>query len=137
MPVMQQSAWPEGSLPAILEPFMWVSTFDPVPRWPDGGTVRVTGMTHGPETVGDSGADIDGLVGGTHQQLVNGEARAVRETMYRQAEDAIAAALEAGWVLADHPEITVKGTLSRDPEAGVDVPCAECRVDLYFRLGAP
>lgn len=134
MPLMEQSAWPDGSLPAILEPFMWVSTVDPVPGWLVGGTIRVTGMMRGPETVGDSGADIDALAGGTHQQLVNGEARAVRETMYRQAEDAIAAALDAGWVLAVHPEITVKGALSRDSDTGLDVPCAECWVDLHFGL---
>jgi hypothetical protein len=133
MPQRQQLTWPEGTLPAILEPFMWIATIDPVTTWPGGDTIRVTGMVRGPETVGDTGADIGNLIGPDHQRLVNGLARATREAMYKQAEDAVAAALEAGFTLVQHPAIDVGGTLSLDRKAGVDVPCAEVRVDLMFR----
>lgn len=137
MPQQQQLTWTEGTLPAILEPFMWIATIDPVPRWPGGDTIRVTGMVRGPETVGDTGADIDSLIGPDHQRVINGVARATREAMYRQAEDAVAAALEAGFTLVHHPEIEVGGTLNFDREAGVDVPCAEVCLYLTFRLPKP
>lgn len=128
--------WPEGSLPAVLEPWIRVAVVD-VQRWPDGPAVRITGSVKGPETVGDTGADIDGLIGSGHQRFIDGLARATRETMYRQAEDAIAAALGAGWVLVRHPEIRVRGEINRDQDTEVDVPCAEVRVELWFRPPRP
>ena len=112
---------------------MWIATVDPVRKWPGGDTIRVTGMVRGPETVGDTGADIGSLIGPDHQRVINGLARATREAMYKQAEDAVATALEAGFTLAEHPEIDVRGTLNFDRKAGVNVPCAEVRVDLMFR----
>ena len=133
MPQRQQLTWPEETLPAILEPFMWIATVDPVRKWPGGDTIRVTGMVRGPETVGDTGADIGSLVGPDHQRVIDGLARATREAMYKQAEDAVTAALDAGFTLAEHPEIDVRGTLTFDRKAAVNVPCAEIRVDLMFR----
>jgi hypothetical protein len=112
---------------------MWIATVEPVTRWPGGETIRVTGIVRGPETVGDTGADLDKLIGPDHQGLINGLARATREAAYRQAEDAVAAAEAAGFTLAQHPEISVGGTLNFDREAGIDVPCAEVRIDLMFR----
>lgn len=132
-----QKAWPEGTLPAILEQFLWVHTVSPDPIWPGPDTVTIVAIAKGPETVGDSGADIDALIGAGQQQAVNVLARATRETMYRQAEDAIAAAMEAGWALAEHPEIAMGGTVRYDRDTGVDVPCAECRVTLRFRRAVP
>lgn len=131
--------WPEGSLPGILEPYLWVTVADNdmVLDLRTGitlHTVRVQGIVRGPETVGDSGADVEALIGNGQQVFLNGVARAVRESMYRQAEDAIAAAEAAGWALADHPRIEMTGTLRHDKDAGVDVPCAECRVDLRFHV---
>jgi hypothetical protein len=56
--------------------------------------------------------------------------------MYRAAEDAIAAALAAGYRLMQHPEIGLSGRINHDRETGLDVPCAECRVDLHFLVPA-
>ncbi len=133
MPQLKHPTWPEGTLPAILEPFMWIATIDPVRTWPGGDTIRVTGMIRGPETVGDTDADIENLIGRHGQRVIDGVARAARKAMYEQAEDAVEAALEAGFTLVQHPEIDVCGTLNFDRKAGVDVPCAEVRVDLMFR----
>ena len=133
MPQLQQHAWPEGTLPAILEQFMWVATVDPVTRWPGGDTIRVTGLVKGEGTVGDTEVNLEDLIGADGQRLVNGLARATREAMYKRAEDAVAAALEAGFTLVQHPEIDVRGTLAFDRKTGIDVPCAEIRVDLMFR----
>lgn len=131
--------WPEGSLPGILEPFMWLSAVDnDVIKDLRTGivirSVRVDGIVKGPETVGDTGADIGRLVGEDQQGFIDGLARATRESMYRAAEDAIAAAREAGWPLAEHPRIDIDGRIRRDRETGVDVPCAECRVNLRFHV---
>lgn len=131
-------AWPEGSLPAILEHHgLFVVTMEAAP-WgcrvlPE--SVRVTCTATGPETIGDSGADLDKLIGEDQQRFLDGLARAVRETMYQQAENAIAAALDAGWALELHPEITVKGTITHDRETGLNVPCAELEAVLVFRRG--
>ena len=133
MPQLQQTSWPEGTLPAILEPWIWIGIVEPVTAWPGGETIRIAGNVKGPETVGDTGADIDALVGRSHQRFTDGLARATRETMYRQAEDAIAAAVEAGFILARHPEISVSGSINRDRDTGLDVPCAEVRAELWFR----
>jgi hypothetical protein len=134
---MRPQSWPDGSLPAILERFMYVHTVDPVKWWPGGTEITtVSGTMIGPETVGDTGADLDALIGSDHQSLVYGLARATRESMYRQAEDAIAAAGDAGWVIAEHPEIDMRGTINRDRETDMRVPCAECRVRLAFRRPA-
>lgn len=131
-------AWPDGTLPAILEEFLYVGTVDPV-VWPFEGdaSVRVGCLARGPETVGDSGADIGKLVGGKPQRLTDGLARAVRETMYRQVEDAITAAIDAGWTLLEHPHLEMTGTIKRDRETGLEVPCAECRVTLHFCFRPP
>jgi hypothetical protein len=131
--------WPEGSLPAILDPFLWLVTTDDEVVYGTRAavtlhTVRVQGIVKGPETVADSGADIGELIGPDRQRLVNGIARAAREAMYRQAEEAIAAAAGAGWVLAGHPHIEMTGTVRRDRDAEVDVPCAQCRIDLRFHV---
>ena len=136
MPQLQQHAWPEGTLPAILEAWIWVGIADVITGRPDGPAIRIAGNVKGPETVGDTGADIDALVGRSHQQFTNGLARATRETMYRQAEDAISAALDAGFILARHPEIGVRGSINRDRDTGLDVPCAEVYVELWFRAPA-
>lgn len=126
--------WPDGSLPAILERFLYVYTADAEKWWPSGIEITtVTGTMIGPETVGDTGADLDALIGSGQQALVYGLARATRESTYRQAEDAIAAAGEAGWVIAGHPQIDMTGTMRNDRETGMRVPCAECRVRLSFR----
>jgi hypothetical protein len=130
------AAWPEGTLPAILEPWIRVTITGPAMGW-GGQVIQVAGYVKGPETVGDTGADIDALVGRSHQRFTDGLARATRETMYRQAEEAIEAALEAGWVLAGHPEIRVGGTVNRDRDTGVDVPMAEVGVALHFRAPSP
>lgn len=53
--------------------------------------------------------------------------------MYRQAEDGIAAALEAGFILADHPEINIRGVINHYLDTGLAVPCAEVHVDVTFR----
>jgi len=129
----QHGGWPDGTLPAILEEFLYVGTVDPV-IWPFEGpaSVRVGCLAKGPETVGDSGADLGNLIGGSHQRLLNGIARACREAMYRQVEDAIWAALEAGWTLMEHPQVEMTGTIGRDRETGLEVPCSECRVTLHF-----
>lgn len=133
MPQLQQTTWPAGTLPAILEPFIWIATIDPGRKWPGGEEIRVTGIVRGPETIGDTGADIDSLIGQDGQQVIDGLARATREVLYRQAEDAIAAALEAGFILVEHPEISIGGTLRHDRKAAVNVPCSEVRVDVTFR----
>ena len=129
--------WPGTSLPGILEPFLWLSAVDnDMVRDLRTGitihTVRVDGIVNWTGTVGDSGADLGELIGEDRQRFLNGIARGAREAMYRQAEAAIAAAGKAGWALAEHPRIEVTGTLTRDKDAGVDVPCAECRVNLRF-----
>ena len=125
--------WPEGTLPALLEPFLSVHQIDLIPASPGWDIVRISATAKGPETVGDTGADLDRLIGGGQQRLIDGLARSTREVMFKQVEDAIAAALEAGWALASHPEIEITGTVRHDRETGVDVPCAECRATLVFR----
>lgn len=132
-------ALPEGSLPGILEPFMWLSAVDnDVIKDLRTGivirSVRVDGIIKGPETAGDTGAGIGRLAGKDQQEVIDDLARATRESMYRAAEDAITAAREAGWPLAEHPRIEMDGRIRRDRETGVDVPCAECRVNLRFHV---
>ena len=115
---------------------MWVEIIDPVrTTGPQGlalDVVRVIGTVKPDETetVGDLAADLVGL---ERQRVIDKLARSVRESLYKRAEDAIAAALEAGFSLNEHPEIDIDGTLRHDREAGVDIPVAEVRVTLWFR----
>lgn len=129
-----KSAWPEGSLPALLEQWLYVCDATPVSGWPLGGNerIRIVGIVKGPDTVGDTGADLDALIGTGHQRLLDGIARAMREQMYRDAESAIEAAQRAGWRLTGHPRISVDGQLNRDKDTGIWVPCTEMRVELTF-----
>ena len=48
-------------------------------------------------------------------------------------ERGITTALDAGYVLAGHPEISVRGSVNRDWDTGIDVPMAEVSVTLHFR----
>jgi len=136
MPQLQQHAWPEETLPAILEPWMWVEIVDPVRTvslsWHARDVMRIVGTVKPDEaaTIGDLAADLVGL---ERQQAVDKLARSVRESLYKRAEEAIAAAQAAGFILHWHPEIDISGTLRHDREAGVDVPVAEVRVTLWFR----
>ena len=120
--------WPEDSLPGILEPFLWLQVIDQYEIYGIRSVdhvARVEGIVKGPATVADAESS---------QDLVNGLSRPVREAMYRQAEDAIAAALAAGYKLMAHPVIDMGGRINHDRETGLDVPCAECRVDFHFRI---
>jgi len=127
--------FPADSLPGILEPYLWLQTVS-ADRVRSRGTThqlaRVEGIARGPETVGDTGADLDKLIGEDHQRLLDGIARADRETTYRQVEDAIAAAQAAGYRLADRSEVRMSVKVGTDRETGLEVPCAECHVDLSF-----
>lgn len=137
-PTAPDPGWPDGTLPAILEKFLYVGTADPV-VWPFEGppSLRLSCIARRPETIGDSGADIGRLAAGRPQRLTDGLARATRETMYRQVEDAIAAAPDAGWTLVEHPRLEMTGTINRDRETGLEVPCAECRATLHFCFRPP
>ena len=138
MPQRQQTAWPEGTLPAILEPWIWVEIIDPSTTvdmsWHAIDVLRIVGHVKPDETetVGELAAD---LVGTERQQVIDKLARSVRESLYQRAEDAIAAAQAAGFILNEHPEISISGRLWRDKDASVDVPVAEACVTLWFRSG--
>ena len=133
----QQHAWPEGTLPAILEPWMWVEIIDPMritgPQGQALDVMRIVGIVKPDktETVGDLAANLVGL---ERQRVIDKLARSVRESLHKRAEDAIAAVLEAGFSLNEYPEIDIGGTLRYDRAAGVDVPVAEVRVTLWFRV---
>lgn len=140
--VFPAGVWPGGSLPAILERWLYVETVTSAPKRLQGAVkgdepTRIEGIVRGPETVGDSGADIDALIGKGGQKLLDGIARSMREATYRDAESAIEAAQEAGWRLAEHPDIRVGGTLGRDRDTAVYVPCTEVRVALTFVRAVP
>jgi hypothetical protein len=127
-----------GTLPGILEPFLWLMTADVKEIHGLESSFRlsrVQGWVKGPETVGDTGADVGALVGRSHQGFIDGLGRASREADYRAAEDAIAAAAAAGYRLAGS-EISVRVRVDTDRETGIEVPCAECRVDLSFLVPA-
>lgn len=133
-------AFPPGTLPGVLEPYLWIGAFDEAlvygRRRHRERIARVQGIVKGPETVRDTGADLDKLIGQDHQQLIDGLARATRISMYQAAEDAITAAIAAGYRLAQHPEIDMRGQINTDRDTRVEVPCAECRVDLHFLIPA-
>jgi hypothetical protein len=130
---LKQHSWPGGTLPALLETYIWVSTIDPVTTTDHDGReidlLRITGPVKAPEDV----VGLDATKMGA-QDIVNGAARSVRESLLRQAEDAIAAALEAGFALNEHPEISITGRLRHDRESGLDIPVAEATVSLWFRV---
>jgi hypothetical protein len=84
---------------AALEPFLYVEVADPVLAWKAGISVRVLGHLIAP-----GGVDC------------TENTRSVREAIYRQAEDAIAAAEAAGYALLAYPEIRLHG-----PEASVEL----------------
>jgi hypothetical protein len=124
------------TLPGILAPFLWLELVDEYEIHGTEGSFRVArvqGIAKGPETAPAAGA-LAALAGVGNQRLVDRLARAARETAYGQAEDAIAAALAAGYTLMRHPGIDMTGRISHDRSTGLDVPCAECRVDLHFRV---
>ena len=129
----ETTAWPTGTLPAILEDFIWVSTIDP---WDitdhDGQRIEVLRIT-GPVKAPADDAGLDAAKTGA-QEIVNAAAREVRASLVKQAEDAIDAAAGAGWVLSEHPEISVSGRLRHDRESGLDIPVAEATVTLWFRV---
>jgi hypothetical protein len=133
MPQPKQHTWPEGTLPAVLEAFIWVSTIDPVKTTGHDGrlidVIRITGPVKAPEDA----AGLDATKMGA-QAIADDAARSVRASLLRQAEDAIAAAQAAGWALNEHPEISIGGRLRRDRESGLDIPVAEATVDLWFRV---
>lgn len=134
-PYLTLREFPADSLPGVLEPYLWVQavSVDQVrSRRAVYQLERVEGIVKGPETVGDTGADLDKLIGPDHQRLIDGLARATREAMYRAAEDAITAAAAAGYRLAQHPEIEVRGRINTDHDTGLEVPCAECHARLSF-----
>lgn len=127
--------FPADSLPGILEPYLWLVTVSTEKIYGSRGcyeVAHVEGIVKGPETVGDTGADLDKLIGPDQQRLIDGLARATREAMYKCAEDAIDAAMTAGYALAQHPEIEVRGRINRDRDTGLEVPCAECQVRVGF-----
>ena len=111
---------------------MWVEMIDPMATTGPGGhtvdVIRVTGPVKAPDDV----TGLDATKMGA-QAIVNAAARSVRESLCKQAEDAIAAAEEAGFALTEHPEISVGGTLRHDRESGLDIPVAEARATLWFR----
>ena len=115
---------------------MWVEIIDPMritgPQGRALGVMRVVGIVKPDEaeTVGDLAADLVGL---ERQRVIDKLARSVRESLYQRAEEAIAAAQAAGFILNEHPEIDIFGTLRHDAAAAVDVPVAEARVTLWFR----
>ena len=131
--IRELTAWPEGTLPAILEAFMWVEIIDPVTATDhDGQRIDVLRIV-GPVKAPDGAAGLDAAKTGA-QEIVNAAAREVRASLVKQAEDAIDAAAGAGWVLSEHPEISVSGRLRHDRESGLDIPVAEATVTLWFRV---
>ena len=58
---------------------------------------------------------------------MSAEARAVREAFYKNAEDAITAAEDAGFILCEHPEIDIRGTMRHDRARDLHIPVAEVR----------
>ena len=131
--IRELTAWPEGTLPAILEAFMWVEIIDPVTATDHDGqriaTLRIVGHVKAP----GEAAGLDATKMGA-QEIVNAAAREVRASLVKQAEDAVAAAQAAGWALSEHPEISVSGRLRFDRESGLDIPVAEASVTLWFRV---
>lgn len=127
--------FPADTLPGILEPFLWLVTAEV--RDVHGlrssfRLSRVQGIVRGPETVGDTGADVDELVGRDHQGFIDGLGRASREADYRAAEEVVAAALAAGCRLAGPSEISMRVRVDTDRETGIEVHRGECHVDLSF-----
>lgn len=126
--------FPADTVAGILEPFLWLVTAgvrDVHGLQSSFRLARVQGIVRGPETVGDTGADVEELVGRDQQGFIDGLGRAGREADYRAAEEAIAAALAAGYRLAGS-EIRMRVRVDTDRETGIEVPCAECDVDLSF-----
>ena len=120
---------------AVLEPHMQAQVADAVRQWPPDfeaphGRLHVSGILKLPGHESAAPASQD-------QAAVYAAARKVREALYRQAEDAIAAAQEAGWAICDHPEISVSGQLDRDPGTGIVTPVTEGRVTLWLRIPSP
>lgn len=126
------TAWPpEAALPGILDPFMWIEVLDPT-LTTDLRTgrsvwlIRVVGCVKPVE----AGRQWPGL---PSQEAVNVAARALREELHRRAEDAIEAAVKAGFTLTDCPEIGFDGRLRHDRDTGLDMPEIRAPVTLWFR----
>ena len=121
-----------GRSPGILDPFIWISVFDPV-LITDTETgrsvllIRVAGSVK----PGEAHARSHSL---TSQDALNAAARALRLDLHERAEDAIDAAVKAGFALADYPEIGFSGRLRRDRDTGLRIPeMGEAPVTLWFR----
>ena len=85
--IRELTAWPEGTLPAILEAFMWVEIIDPVTATDhDGQRIDVLRIV-GPVKAPDGAAGLDAAKTGA-QEIVNAAAREVRASLVKQAEDA-------------------------------------------------
>lgn len=126
------ATWPGVGLPGILDPFLWIEILDPVLTTDmrtghSADLIRVIGIVK-------PGEAALCLPAPASQAALNAAARALREELHRSAEDAVDAALKAGYALKDCPEISISGRLRHDRKTGLDMPeDIMARVTLWFR----